>query len=163
MEDNKIQETISSKLKFLEAEIEERILSFDSKRVLNRKRAFTFKMVTVMCSGAVTILLGIHSAGEPTKIILKDIALLLSVSLTIFSTWDTFFNYRELWTKYTETSNKLKELKSDINYLLVGNEGNVTEENIDKFYYKYKEILKNTNSHWIKAMSKKTSKNTTKQ
>jgi hypothetical protein len=149
-----MQEVISRKIEYLEDEINDRILSFESKRSVNRNKAFAFKFVTAICSGAITILLGIHSADDAAKIILKDMALVLSASLTIFSTWDTFFNHRELWIKYTETSNELKQLRSDINYLKVGGVEKIAEGEIDELYRVYKKILNNTNINWTKTKSK---------
>lgn len=157
-----MQESMTKKIAYLENEINARISSFESKRSTNRNKAFAFKLVTAICSGAITIFLGIHSADEVTKIFLKDIALCLSASLTIFSTWDTFFNHRELWVKYTGTSNELKELKSDIAFMKVGGVEKIKENKVDELYLTYKEILKNTNTHWGKIKSKNNTDKTKK-
>lgn len=86
----------------------------------------------------------------------------MSASLTIFSTWDTFFNHRELWVKYTGTSNELKELKSDIAFMKVGGVEKIKENKVDELYLTYKEILKNTNTHWGKIKSKNNTDKTKK-
>lgn len=82
--------------------------------------------------------------------------------LTIFSTWDTFFNYRDLWVKYTGTSNELKELRSDIAFLKAGGIEKIEEDKVDELYKSYKEILKSTNSHWVKVKSKSNTDKTIK-
>lgn len=157
-----MQASMSKKIDYLENEIKAKISSFESKRSANRNKAFAFKLITAICSGAITIFLGIHSADEATKIYLKDIALCLSASLTIFSTWDTFFNHRELWIKYTGTSNELKELISDIGFLKVGGIEKINDDKVDELYLSYKEILKSTNSHWSKIKSKNNTNKTKK-
>ncbi len=39
-------------------------------------------------------------------------------------------------------------IKSDLEYLLADDQNEVTEEEIDKLYYKYKTILEETNKDW---------------
>jgi hypothetical protein len=76
--------------------------------------------------------------------------------VTIGSVCDSFFSYKDLWIKYTETTNDLKELKSNLEYLKSGNIESISEVQIDALYSRYTNILKNSNANWSSVRNSKT-------
>ncbi|TAA73935.1 MAG: Protein of unknown function (DUF4231) [Candidatus Electronema aureum] len=147
-----MQKHIEDKISFLKQEVDLKIKSFEEKRTFNRKMSSYLNMTLIIISALITIFLGIEQ--DTYKIFFKNLALVLSASLTVLSTLDSFFNYKKLWVKYTDTTNDLKALKTDILYSCIKSDENISEQVIDKFYDRYISILKDTNQHWIQSRLK---------
>ncbi|MFW8649384.1 SLATT domain-containing protein [Vibrio diabolicus] len=133
---------------FLESEIEKRIVSFNSKRESYRSKSFFLTFSLSLLSVTVTVLIGLQGVDGEAQKILINLALVISGIVTVGSTVDTFFSYKSLWIKYTEVINLLKELKSDLLYIRFKNNGKIPNNETEKFYSRYKKILKDANSHW---------------
>lgn len=75
-------------------------------------------------------------------------ALVLSASITLLSTWDTFYNHRGLWVRYTGTVTELKAIRSKLEYLLSDGERNVDSAELDALYDRLQVTLTETNMWW---------------
>jgi hypothetical protein len=145
--------SVSAKLEFLNTAIEGQLHDFQLKRYRNRRKAFFIRVFISIFGVGITVLLGIQVTG--LKQLLSNIALILSGTITILNSLDSFYNYRSLWIRYTITTNQLHSVKADIDYLLAGGMDTINEEDVDKLYYKYKGILEETNEEWVEMRKEK--------
>jgi hypothetical protein len=145
--------SVSAKLEFLNTAIEKQLHDFQLKRYRNRRKAFLLRVSIGILGVGITILLGIQVAG--LQQLLSNIALILSGTITVLNSLDSFYNYRSLWIRYTITTNQLHSVKADIDYLLAGGMDPIKEEDVDKLYYKYKGILEETNEEWVEIRKEK--------
>ncbi len=97
------------------------------------------------------MLLGLQGVGQ--KYLLRNSALLLSAWVTLLSTWDSFFNHRGLWGRYTTTCAALRAVESDLEYLLLKGSGMYTEGQIDELHERYQAIIQETNQWWQRERS----------
>src|ERR1700694_739198 len=113
--------SVDGKVKYLTETINAQIESFGKLRIINKGKAFWFKMLITSSSAATTILLGLQGLDHWTLFhaptLVKNLALLLSALVTLFSTWDTFFNHKALWVRYTLTLSQLKGIRAELEYL----------------------------------------------
>jgi hypothetical protein len=137
------------KINFIKEKIDKRINSFRERRKENRKSTIRLKVVSLSVASLTTILLGLNGLNPSSKIIFQNVAFTLSAVTTLLTAWDTFFNYRGLWIKYTTTLNELYELKDNLDYLSTGEKGNISTEDLDKLYQRYQSILNETNATWV--------------
>lgn len=139
------------KAKYLMDSLNQHLESFGKKRKENKDKAFWFKMFVTSFSAGTTILLGLQGLESITffnaSIWVKNVALVFSAFVTLFSVWDTFFNHRALWVRYTKTITQLRGVKAELEYLS-SNEGKVKEEDVDRLYQKFQTILEATNAFW---------------
>ena len=119
---------------------------FSKKRTENKAKALFFKLAVTSLSGATTVLLGLQGIGHQND--LRNVALLLSAWVTLLSTWDSFFNHRGLWARYTATCTALRAIKSDLDYLLLNGDGAYTEQQIDELHDRYRSVIRDTNEWW---------------
>ena len=124
---------------------------YNAKRRENKRKALLFKLTITGFSGATTVLLGLQGIGQ--EYLLRNTALLLSAWVTLLSTWDSFFNHRGLWASYTTTCAALRAVESDLEYLLLRDDGMYTEEQTDKLYERYQAIIQETNQWWQRERS----------
>jgi len=135
------------KARFLDEALTKQIASFDTRRSQNKKKAFLSKILSISFSTLTTILLGWQGLTNPTLTVVKNIALLLSAVVTILSAWESFFNHRELWVRYTSTLTRLKTIQSDLHYLLAG--ANVNDDKLDELYNRFQAVIDETNASWV--------------
>lgn len=145
-------EEIKAKIDFLNAQINERLNTFDALKNLNRKSAWVFKSISSMLGGVIAILLGLK-LGPDFESIAVNIAIVLGSAITMISAWEIFWNPKLLWVKYTVTTNELRSLRSDLNYLLTKDITRINSREIDAIYERYCIILKETNEAWQKYRS----------
>jgi hypothetical protein len=137
---------VIEKGEFLSKALSEQINSFDLKRKGNRRKALYFKLTVTGLGGITTILLGLQVSGyEP---VLRNLALVCSAGVTLLNTWDTFFNHRGLWTRYTATYTELRAIKSDLEYLRQGGDTSFAESKVDQLYDRFQGALNETNAWW---------------
>lgn len=139
----------TSKEIYLRKSLAEEISTFEEKRILHKKRAFVFKIAGTAFSTITTVLLGLQGL-ESQALLVKNLALILSACVTIISAWDAFFNHRELWVRYTVTSRRLRDVMSDLDYLLAGENHAASDAKLDELYSRFRAILDDTNSSWLK-------------
>jgi hypothetical protein len=127
------------------------IVSFAARRQTNKKKAFWFKMLITSFSAGTTILLGLQGLetlfpSAPT--VIKNMALVLSAFVTLFSAWDTFFNHKALWVRYTKTVTDLRSILSELEFLSSNTDSKVEGTDLDRLFRKYQSVLDETNSFW---------------
>ena len=137
---------VAEKTEFLSKALRSQIHSFDTKRKNNKRKALFFKLTVTLFGGATTVLLGLQGVGHESAF--RNLALVFSAVLTLLSTWDTFFNHRSLWTRYTATYTELRTIEADLDYLRLAGEGALSESQVDALYMRYQNVLRNTNEWW---------------
>lgn len=148
--DDKIQ-PLKHKIKIFDEKLNREIKSFESKRSTNRSRAFISKILTTVFSALTTILLGLQGFGPEVNVYFKNIAFVLSAFVTLFNTWDAFFNHRAIWIAYTETSRRLQIIKDELEYQASGENPTVKEADIDRLFRQYKLVLVESSRNWLQA------------
>lgn len=137
-----------SKAEYLLQTLNEQITRFSARRRENRTRSMLFKGAITLFAALTTILIGIK-AEPATSTQLQNLALIFSAAGTLFSSWDLFFNYRGLWIRYTVTVVQLRNLRSDLDYLLHGDTTNLAEAAVDDLFRRYQAILSETSAEWV--------------
>ena len=142
---------IKANLDILERDISDRISSFSYYRDNNKTKAFWIVMITAILSAVTTIFIGLSqyfpaNSGWPK--ILSGIALVTSGSITVLSAFDGLFNHKKLWISYVSSLVQFYELQTDIKHYK--SSGEESQEIVDKFYLRYKEILGEVNSNWLR-------------
>lgn len=138
---------ISAKLDFLILKINESFDFYLKRRERNRLKAFRFKMAITVFSVFITILAGLNLAS-PERGVLNILVLVFSGLITIFSTWDTFYNHKELWVKYTDYVVRLHALRTEAEFLKMGIES-TTLEDVNTLFERYKFILEDIGRTWV--------------
>ena len=141
----------TEKAKYLSRALKKTSSEYNAKRGENKRKALLFKLTITGFSGATTVLLGLQGIGQ--EYLLRNTALLLSAWVTLLSTWDSFFNHRGLWARYTTTCAALRAVESDLEYLLLMDDGMYTDEQIDELYDRFQAIIQETNQWWERERS----------
>lgn len=134
------------KLAILKNELESNISSFGKKRNENKWKALWLKLAVTLLAGATTVVLGLQ--GIASDLVLRNIGLVLTAIVTVLTTWDTFFNHRAMWVRYTWTYTTLRAIQSDLLYTQAGSGENISEGKIDELYGRLQSALKETNDWW---------------
>jgi hypothetical protein len=134
---------------FLREKVKYNADSFMKRRRKNRLRAFSLTMMITLCGSLTTVLLGLknNSLFSKHEPLISAIALGTSALVTFASTWDSFFDYRWLWIRYTQTLGNLYGILDDLDYATAGRE--VTSEQLDALYLQFQRTLEETNTAWI--------------
>ncbi|CAM1342701.1 DUF4231 domain-containing protein [Tenacibaculum amylolyticum] len=144
---------LREKIAFLQEEINIHIEKFSKKRKDNKYKARNFHVVITIASAISTVILGFDFAGFDAITFIsnqtKNIALMISSFITVISTYNTFFDHKSLWVNYTNTRNRLFDLRFDINFYLKGKE-KIDPEEIEAFKERYRDILHMLNEKWSK-------------
>ena len=148
--DDKVQ-PLKDKIQTLNNKLDKEIKSFDDRRKDNKSKAFRSKILTTLFSVLTTILLGLQGFGAEINIYLKDIAFTLSAFVTLFNTWDAFFNHRAIWIAYTETAGRLRVIRDELEYLTSGDISMVKEADVDRLFRQYKTVLVESSRNWLQA------------
>ncbi|EJQ32382.1 hypothetical protein IEC_05394 [Bacillus toyonensis] len=135
------------KLDNLLKSVDDNIRFFEGRRIKNKKKAFSLKVISIIMSSSITILLGLKSINNNN--ILSDIALGLAAAVTVFNGIEGFYNHRGLWAKDVTTLNSLRALKLDIEYYMVGeDEDSLSLEEVNKFKTRLQDILNEDVNVW---------------
>lgn len=159
METNTDQPTVNSNVRnakslqtavdFFISALDRDINSYEAKRQKNRQRAFIVKIAVAALGATTTIFVGIQSNElfNGYRDILSVLALVTSASVTLFSTWEAFYDHRWLWVTYTSTLAELRSIKSDIEYI-IARDGHIEKKELDALYSRRIYSLQQTNSQW---------------
>jgi len=112
--EEEVQEA-SAKLLALKHQITQKKHEFLKRRKKSRNSAFFFRVLTAALASIVTILLGIDF-GVNQKF-MNNIALIISVGMTVLTISHRFFDSKALWVQYTYTTGQLDTLLFNIGYL----------------------------------------------
>lgn len=137
------------KINFLKNKTDKRINSFQERRNENRTNAIRIKLLSFSIASLTTILLGLNGLNTSSKVVFQNVAFTFSAITTLLTAWDTFFNYRGFWIRYTGTLNELYELKDNLEYLRTKEIENIKTEELDQLYQQYQRILDETNTTWV--------------
>jgi uncharacterized protein DUF4231 len=137
--------TQETKAQLLHRELDRQIGSFEAARKLNKRRALAFKLSITGLGSLTTVVLGFQSAWE--RELLHNVALVLSAIVTLLSAWDSFFNHRALWVRYTTTASELKALRAQLAYITAANDPDSAA--LDHLFTEFQTVLKTTNEWWL--------------
>jgi hypothetical protein len=79
-------------------------------------------------------------------------ALVLSASVTVLSAWEAFGGYDWKWIRYRATLADLYELKDDL-YMSKLQTKPIPADQVQLFYERLKQILRETNTEWSRRRS----------
>lgn len=133
-------------IKFIEDEVKKRITSFNERRKFYRRGTFTFTILSAILSAVTTFLIGFGQIYD-IKLV-SVIALGTSASMTILTAWDSFYGHRDRWIQNNDTLMKLYELYSDIQYKKAVSNCKMNMEEINAFYMRYGNVLREANLSW---------------
>lgn len=136
------------KLDLLKAQLMGYIASFEQKRNQNKKKAFLVYLGATAISAVVTVLLGLQGVPDEKVVYIRNIALILSAAVTLLTGFDTFFNHRALWVRYTQTVTQLFAVQAKLDYLLADVERDVPEAEVDRLFEEVQRALSETNRWW---------------
>jgi hypothetical protein len=142
-------DTTSNEVKFLREKLARHLAGYRNRRVRYRNLAFLLKMGTTFFGSATTILLGLkgYSSFSAHAESLSVAALISSAAVTLAATWETFFDHRWLWVRFTAAFERLTEISDDLEYALA--KGNFSDNQVDLYYDRLKATLQETRSAWF--------------
>jgi len=141
-----------AKLDFLLKKIDTSFQFYLKRKDNNKLKAFRLKMAATVFSGIVSILAGVSLAFDNPEMI-NVIILLLGAAITVFNTWDNFYNHKELWIKYTDYAIKLNSLRTEGEYLRIEGDS-LKMEDVDQIFEEYRLILEEIGQSWVQMRSK---------
>ena len=135
------------KLDVLNSQLTEALSSFEVKRLRNKKTAFRVYLGATVISAIVTVVLGLQGAWL-NKVYVQDTALILSSIVTTLMGFETFFNHRALWVRYTQTVSQLLSVRSKIQYLTANGSLETPDAALDSLFDELQSTLAQTNTWW---------------
>ncbi|PKN48135.1 MAG: hypothetical protein CVU59_00205 [Deltaproteobacteria bacterium HGW-Deltaproteobacteria-17] len=136
------------KLDVLRSQLAEQLNSFQRKRGQNKKKAFLVYLGATAISAVVTVLLGLQGIPDDKVVYIRNIALILSATVTLLTGFDTFFNHRALWVRYTQTATLLLGLQAKLDYLSADEGREIPESEVDQLFEEMQRVLTETNRWW---------------
>jgi hypothetical protein len=134
------------KIEFTRTKVEASITSFTPSKDENKKKAWALGIGTAFISGVTTMLLGFPVSSD-YQALTRNIAFILSAVVTFLGIVENYYNYREMWVRYTETLNSLKAILTELDYLQLKC-GEIEEKDVDKIFRRYQQVLDDTNTWW---------------
>ncbi len=138
--------SVEQKSALLTEKLTELIGSFSKNRRTNKRKALYLKLSITALGGATTVLLGLQGVERETLV--QNIALVFSALVTLLAAWDTFYNHRGLWVRYTETVNRLRDIEARHEYLQAGGTDALKEDDLDALFERIRQTLRETDAWW---------------
>jgi hypothetical protein len=135
-------------LAYLEEQLAAQIAGFDSSRQYFRKQQFRFAMATALLSAATTVLIAADKILDYKLLWLLSIA--FSATITVVAAYDQFLRSRDLWVQKTDAWMELHNLEAHISYAKAKS-GELKQEEIDKFYQRFDNIIMAEHEGWKKV------------
>jgi len=132
---------------FVQAELQKQISRFDQARNYYRNGHFWVMLAMATLSALTTLLISVGQIMQLTWVTLM--ALATSAGMTIATAWEGYFRNKEMWVQKTDTLNQLYELDMDIRYAKIRHNGPPPQEDVDRFYSRYEDILRAANKAWM--------------
>ena len=145
---------------YLANKLDEQIKVFDRYRENNKFKALFFKLSITALGGITTVIWGLQGVGNED--LFRNVALVLSATITLLGTFDTFFDHRAMWVRYTKTVTDLRAIRSDLEYQQTVSD-NLASEKLDRLYARYKSVITDTNEWWHQLREKETEKDSVHQ
>ncbi|MFQ5708412.1 MAG: SLATT domain-containing protein [bacterium] len=142
---------LNSKIKYFKENLNQRIESFKEFRQRMKQRAFVLKMLASLFAVTTTILLGLQGVAGSALLVVKNLALICSAFVTLFTVWDGFFNYRARWIVYSDITSQLNNIKYELEYVTSGN--NLDEKRIDELHTKFLSVLNESTEQMLRIKS----------
>ena len=118
----------------------------------NKNKAFRIYISISILSALITLFVAIENdINEKFDLVIKSTILICSGLTTILAAWEGFFNHKQLWVNYGETSGMLRALQLRIK--LLSDEEKKDQELFDRLYQDYQSTLNNNNDKWIQLRS----------
>jgi hypothetical protein len=136
------------KLDMLTSQLTRCLDSFQKKRQQNKKKAFLVYLGATGISAVVTVLIGLQGVPDDKVVYIRNIALILSATVTLLTGFDTFFNHRALWVRYTQTVSQLLGVQARLDYHTAAETQEVPETEVDRLFEEVQRILAETNRWW---------------
>jgi hypothetical protein len=140
---------------YLERQIKERLVTFESAVVYYRKRHYRYQASTVVMAASITILSGIKLAFLPTAISAQvplfttDLVLILGAVSTVLAAFGAFFSPQQSWYLNAETCSKMRALQAKLEYLELSPTFNDRkEETLAGCFAEYQQLLNEHNKGW---------------
>lgn len=134
-------------IEYLSEVISKHISLFDKKRQRNKFLSLGIKLTSAGLAAAITILLGL-SISTQGKAVTANIALILGATITVFNTWDAFFNHKALWVRFTVATQSLRRIEEELEYLRSKTQGEPTAEQIESLHTDFKQVLMTLDRDW---------------
>ena len=133
---------------FLRKALQGDIESFRARRKENRSKAFWTKMAITLSAALTTVILGLkdNQVFHGAENHFAAMALTLSATATLVSTWETFFDHRWLWIRYTTTVSLLHGIADDLEYAVAG--GDVRQATLDALHQRRQKVLQDDANAW---------------
>lgn len=137
------------RLEVLRSQLNASLKSFQEKRRANKKKAFRVYLGATAISAVVTVLLGLQGVPDNKVVYVRNLALILSATVTLLTGFDTFFNHRALWMRYTQTVTQLFGLQNRLEYLTAVEGQEVPDTEVDRLFEDMQGTLADTNRWWL--------------
>ncbi|HLP65510.1 SLATT domain-containing protein [Flavobacterium sp.] len=139
---------MEEQLQLLKEQIEIRIRNIDSRRIYYRKRSFFSFISTSVLAAISTLLLGLNFMNWKEEI--RICVLVITSLITVVNTYNSFFNYKELWVANNDALNQFRELNFNIEYFQKG-KVEIDDATLTAFKNQYQTILNELNQVWHKS------------
>lgn len=126
----------------------------ERKQQFKARASFT-KVFTLVAGATLTLLLGIQfpdsiNLSKDTELILRMIAFILGVFVTLLNAFEPFFNYRALWVEHEEAVYKLYELRRDLEFYFSGaNKTDISQESVFEYKERLNNIWRELSEKWL--------------
>ncbi|MGD1927854.1 MAG: SLATT domain-containing protein [Leptolyngbyaceae cyanobacterium] len=139
---------VKAKVELLQAKVNDAIKKVRGGRRDNRKKASLIKLTATFFSATATVLLGLQVPNLESQF--KDIAFVLTASITLLSALEPFFNFRALWVEHEIALWKFYRLRDKLDFFLAGNRPEKIDMNeINKFHAEFQSIWDDLSQSWI--------------
>lgn len=145
----------ANQLELLKASIENSIVSSKSRRKYYEMRSFYAFISTAFLAAITTIILGINIETWANEI--RIASLIITSLITFITSYNAFFNFKDLWVANNRALNQMYELRFTILFSEAGDIP-IDMAKAEAFRKQYQEILNELNSSWYKARSTPSSK-----
>lgn len=142
--------TSDEQISYLKKSLDSQIGAFKKRRKENKRLSTTIRILIISLGALITVLLGLRTDAS-TQQVLSNIALAFGAMISLLSAVESFFNYRELYVRYTTTYVQLLNLRSDLEFYLADDPRKVQKQRIVDFHSRFQRILAETNESWQQA------------
>jgi len=107
----------NDKIDYICKRLESHEKTFGNSAVWYRRVFFWTSIVTLLLTGMITVIAGIQTTPEFPHQVQQDSILVLGAIATIVSGWGLFFSPKDSWLIYANSLNRLRALRSKIQFL----------------------------------------------
>src|SRR5215510_3127854 len=123
-------------IEYLKKSLDDQINSFKRRRIQNRRFSIWLRVLIISLGALITVLLGVK-VDSALQQSLNNLALLCGAVISLATAVESFFNYRELYVRYTVTYTQLLNLKSDLEFYLIGDHNKPQKQDIENFFKRF--------------------------